>query len=325
MAKINILNDLVKSKTKNRSAIADRLINSQEVKEYKTSIKFPKVIQIETTNICNHGCTFCAYTKMQRPKAHINKDLFIKIVKECYELGSREIGLFSGAEPMTCKWLDEYVKICKDIGYTYTYMSTNGALGTTEKFLKVIDAGLDSVKFSVNGGNREIYKEVHGKDDFEKVVKNIKAIDAHRKSKNIKLWMGISFVAMKHTKDSFEEVKKLLENNVDEIIRYDANNQSGQVEDFEPDLKMEDCNLPFSKAHFTVEGYMRACCNDYENLLAIDDIKNNKIMDVWNGRIFQDLRKRHLTDNLEGTLCGSCIRNCKDKISPINKSLINNV
>ena len=28
---------------------------------------------------------------------------------------------------------------------------------------------------------------------------------------------------------------------------------------------MEDCNLPFNKAHFTAEGYMRACCNDYEN------------------------------------------------------------
>ena len=34
-----------------------------------------------------------------------------------YELGSREIGLFSGAEPLTCKWLDDYIKICKDIGY----------------------------------------------------------------------------------------------------------------------------------------------------------------------------------------------------------------
>ena len=185
MAKINILNDLLKLKEKNKSLIADRLINSEEVKEYKTVINFPKVIQIETTNICNHGCTFCAYTKMQRPKAHINKDLFIKIVKECYGLGSREIGLFSGTEPMTCKWLDEYVKICKDIGYEYTYISTNGALGNTDRYLKVIDAGLNSIKFSVNGGNRKIYKEVHGKDDFEKVVKNILLIDEYRKSKNI--------------------------------------------------------------------------------------------------------------------------------------------
>ena len=139
MVKINILNDLLKEKEKNKSVIADRLINSEETKEYKNQPKFPKVIQVETTNICNHGCAFCAYPKMERPKKHINREVFIRIVKECYELGSREIGLFSGAEPMTCKWLDEYVKICKDIGYEYSYISTNGSLGKTEKYLKVIE------------------------------------------------------------------------------------------------------------------------------------------------------------------------------------------
>ena len=120
---------------------------------------------------------------MERPKRHINKEVFIRIVKECYELGSREIGLFSGAEPMTCKWLDEYVKLCKDIGYEYAYISTNGSVGNTSRYLKVIDSGLDSIKFSVNGGNREIYKKVHGKDDFDKVIENIIAINKYRKKK----------------------------------------------------------------------------------------------------------------------------------------------
>ncbi len=322
MVKINILNDLLKEKEKNKSVIADRLINSEETKEYKNQPKFPKVIQVETTNICNHGCAFCAYPKMERPKKHINREVFIRIVKECYELGSREIGLFSGAEPMTCKWLDEYVKICKDIGYEYSYISTNGSLGKTEKYLKVIDAGLDSIKFSVNGGDRNTYKKVHGKDDFEKVINNIKAINNYRKTKGIKLWMGISFVAMSHTKSTFENLKGIIGNHVDEIIMYDANNQSGQVDQFGVDPKMEDCNLPFNKAHFTAEGYMRACCNDYENFLAIDDIKDKKIIDVWNGEKFKKLRDLHLQDKLDGTLCGKCIRNFKGNIKPINEKLI---
>ena len=43
---------------------------------------------------------------------------------------------------MTCKWLDEYVKLCKDIGYKYAYISTNGSVGNTSRYLKVIDSGL---------------------------------------------------------------------------------------------------------------------------------------------------------------------------------------
>ena len=259
MAKINILNDLLKDKELNKSRIADRLIKADETPERKLRPNFPRVIQVETTNICNHGCVFCAYTKMERPKRHIDKEMFIKIIKDCYDLGSREIGLFSGAEPMTCKWLDEYVKICKEIGYTYSYISSNGALGNTDKYLKVINAGLDSIKFSVNGGNREIYKKIHGKDDFEKVINNIKAINKFRKENKKKLWLGISFVATDVSRNSFEELKKIIEEDVDEIIMYEANNQSGQVDAFPIEENRKDCSLPFAKAHFTAEGYMRAC------------------------------------------------------------------
>ncbi len=324
MTKINILNDLLKKKEKNKSHIADRLIASTE-KKFSNKPNFPKVIQVETTNICNHGCQFCAYPKMERPKKHINRSIFLRIVKECYELGSREIGLFSGAEPLTCKWLDDYIKICKDIGYTYTYISTNGSLGSPEKFTKLIDAGLDSIKFSVNGGNKETYKAVHGKDNFEKVLENIKFIDGYRKKNNLKIWMGISFVAMEHTRNSFEELKKEISTYVDEIIMYEANNQSGQVEGFDKDSKIDLCSLPFDKAHFTVEGYLRACCNDYENFLAIEDIKDKKIIDAWNGKKFIELRNKHLQDKLDGTLCGKCIRNFKGKINPINNSLVKNI
>jgi len=321
--KITKLDNLVKDKTKDKSHIVDRIISEKNKKVFSETVSFPKVIQIETTNICNHGCTFCAYTTMERPKRHINKDVFKRIIKECYELGSREVGLFSGAEPMTCKWLDEYIKFCKDEGYTYTYISTNGSLGNFEKYQKIIDAGIDSIKFSVNGGTKEVYKDIHGKDDFEKVIKNIKLINSYRKEKNKKLWLGISFVAVDRNRSSFEILQNEMKEHVDEIIMYEANNQGGQVDGLpSPDVHKEDCALPFTKAHFSAEGYMRACCNDYENLLAIDKLDNKKIIDIWNGKIFRNLRKKHLEDDLQGTMCGKCIRNCEGKISPINPLLV---
>ena len=114
----------------------------------------PRQIQIETSNICNHKCNFCAYPAMERPGRHMDRELFRRIVTEAYDLGAREIGLFAGAEPLVCKWLDEYVRFCRDLGYEYQYISTNGSLGTPERFRSLIDAGLSSIKFSINAGTR---------------------------------------------------------------------------------------------------------------------------------------------------------------------------
>ena len=68
MAKIGILNDLLKKNDKGKSRVADRLLQAEEAKINVENPPFPKIIQVETTNICNHGCVFCAYTKMERPK-----------------------------------------------------------------------------------------------------------------------------------------------------------------------------------------------------------------------------------------------------------------
>jgi MoaA/NifB/PqqE/SkfB family radical SAM enzyme len=320
MAKITKLDELLKNNKAGESHIVDQVLSRTSNDIYKEAVPFPKLIQVETTNICNHGCEFCAYTTMERKKKHINRELFLKIVKDSYELGSRQIGLFSGAEPLTCKWLDQYIKICKDIGYEYCYISTNGSLANLDKFIKLVEAGLDSIKFSVNGGNREIYKKIHAKDDFDKVIENIIGLDNYRKKNKKKIWLGVSFVATPESKESFYSLEKILGKHVDEIIMYEANNQSGQVDHLEPGF--EKCSLPFAKAHFTVEGYLRACCNDYENLLALEDINKVSIKEAWNGERFKSLRKKHIENKLDGTLCGKCIRNSKCKVEPLNSDLV---
>ena len=101
---------------------------------------FPKQIQVEVSNICNHSCEFCAYTLMQRKKRHMSKELFRQVVTDAYRLGAREIWLFAGAEPLTCKWLDEYIAFCRDVGYEYQYISTNGSIGDADRFKRLLDA-----------------------------------------------------------------------------------------------------------------------------------------------------------------------------------------
>ena len=41
---------------------------------------------------------------------------------------------------------------------------------------KAINNGLDSIKFSIHGGTSETYKKIHGKNDFERVIKNLNGL-----------------------------------------------------------------------------------------------------------------------------------------------------
>lgn len=283
---------------------------------------FPRQILVEVANICNHSCVFCAYPKMTRPGQYIKPELFRRLMKEAYALGAREVGLHGGSEPLTCKKLDEHVAFCRDIGFEYIYFSTNGALGTPERFKALIDAGTSSIKFSINAGNRETYLKIHGRDDFDKVIANVRFVSEYRKTLGRKLFLAVSFVEVAENAASFPELKATVDTLIDEVFHVHASNQSGQMLNLPitPYLP-HTCQIPFNQVNITREGYLRACCNDYQNNLAIVDLNTMPLGEGWTNAKFRELRRRHLEDKLEGTLCHSCIHGKRTDVRPLDPQL----
>jgi len=87
---------------------------------------------------------------MKRKVGQMKPEMVESALRQAYELGTREVGFYATGEPFIVKELPEYIKMAKDIGYTYTYLTSNGSLAIPEKIRAVIDAGLDSIKFSIN-------------------------------------------------------------------------------------------------------------------------------------------------------------------------------
>ena len=283
---------------------------------------FPLVVLVEMANVCNHGCTFCAYSKMTRPANVLDPELFERVMAEAYDAGAKEVGLYSGAEPFTSKYFTEFVRISKKLGYTYIYTTTNGSLPKQDGLKKTIDAGLDSIKFSVNGGDPETYKLIHGKDHFELVINNIKFVSEYRKSLDRPFYLAVSFVECADNAHTYQKLEQLLAPYVDEFDHHLAVNQSGQMPHlpFDPP-KTEICPNPFNRFHISAEGYMRACCNDYQNMLALEDLRNMSVMEAWHGQTFKALRQHHLDGTVEGTLCFNCLNGCSTPIQPIRPEL----
>lgn len=269
---------------------------------------------LELSNACNHECIFCAHQKMQRKVGRMKPEMVESVLRQAYELGTREVGFYATGEPFLVKELPQYIKLAKEIGYTYTYLTSNGSLATPEKIRAVIEAGLDSIKFSINAPEREMYKFIHGKDDFDKVVEHLNYLHQYREEcgRHFKLFVtGILTRFTENMKDMYFEKFGHL---VDEIVFKTVYNQGGYMPEIEYLLKCESdhetyrrCNLPFDAICVTNEGYLSVENADYENMLIVADLNKVSLKEGWYGEKMQEIRRKFIQDKLEGTICECCV------------------
>lgn len=288
---------------------------------------FPKKnLLIEVTNFCNHSCIFCANSKMTRKRGFIKAEIVHKALLEAYSLGTREVGFYATGEPLINKNLEKYIGMAKKIGYSYTYLTTNGALLNNKRMQSLVHSGIDSIKFSINAGSRSSYAKIHGQDDFFLVLKNMKQLSEYRRTKKIDFKIFASYVANRINLSEIEDLKELISGYVDEIAVVNVGNQGGLMYEVNVDLMVDGndnisqripCSMLFNSLTVTHEGYVTACCVDFQNYLVMADLNKVSLADAWNSETYQQLRHCHLSNSLKGTMCYNCIYNKNEKMEPI--------
>lgn len=294
--------------------------------------EFPKNMLLELTNICNHKCVFCGYRKMRRPYNKCDKEFSFDIMQQAYDNGTREIGFYMIGEPLMCADIEDYIKKAKEIGFSYIYLTTNGALANIERMRGLLESGLNSVKFSVNAATKETYALVHGKNDYETVVKNICDLSYYIEEKKLDIPVFLSFVKNKYNENEVRLLKQQFEKYVDKIYIYSCINLGGGILDLFEDVghgkdflmpgSEMPCSMLFNRLHITCEGYLNACCADADNYLAVENLHDMSLQEAWNSERMVELRKEHLSGHLsENNMCYQCIYNVKKEVRPINPEL----
>ena len=296
-------------------------------KDYNLFPEFPKRnLLIEVTNYCNNKCLFCANRKMTRKKQFIDKKIVAKVLKECYNLGSMEVGFYATGEPLINNNLEEYVMLAKKIGYKYVYITTNGILANKERIEKLFQNGLDSIKFSINALNKEKYKLIHGTDKFNLVIKNLENTYTLKEEKYPNKKVSVSYIMTKYTLEPKEKIKNFFKSISDEVIVNMARNQGGLIKEIDYLVDDSDnikppCFYVFNSVNITCEGYMTACCMDFQNYLAYADINKISVKEAWYCDLITNLRKMHLQNSTNNTICSNCIDGAFKKVEPICDNL----
>lgn len=297
------------------------------IAKYVIDPPFPKEIFIDLTSFCNHSCIFCSNSKLKR-KETMDPHLVKRVLQEAFENGTRDIGLYATGESFLVKNLHEYVAEAKQIGYEYIFITTNGSLASPERVKPILDAGLSSIKISISAGTRESYKEIHKKDDFDKVLQNLKWIAEYRKESGLEYRIYVTMVYTDATKQEQNLLKKMVIPYIDEWDphlltnqcgnKYN-NNELGKIEknNIRGRTKSRICFQPFKSFTVTPEGYISACVLDYQKYLIVGDLNKQTLREIWTNKIYTAFRKRHLKRNIEGLICYNCINNTSEKIMPL--------
>lgn len=296
-------------------------------KNFNETPEFPKKnLLIEVTNYCNNKCLFCANRKMTRKKSFINKKTLAKVLKECYNLGSTEVGFYATGEPLINKNLEQYVLLAKKIGYSYVYITTNGILANKDRVDRLFRNGLDSIKFSINALNKEKYKLIHGTDSFNTVIKNLEDVYKLKKEKYQNKKVSVSYIMTKYTFAPKDKIKDFFSVISDEVIVNIARNQGGLIKEIDYLVDVSDniklpCFYVFNSVNITCEGYLTACCMDFQNYLAYADLNKVSVKEAWNNSLITNIRKMHLQNNLNKTICSNCISGKFKNVEPICENL----
>ncbi|MCX7177009.1 MAG: radical SAM protein [Proteobacteria bacterium] len=297
------------------------------ITSFNPDAPFPREFQIDITDRCNQRCNFCSNWKLAKAR-EMESALVCRVLDEAYQFGSRIVGIYGTGEPFMSKNLALYVAHAHECGYEYTYIDTNGALATIDRAGPAIDAGLGSLKFSINAGTRESYREVHGRDDFEAVIKNLANIAEYRRQTGAKTRIYVSMVVTDRVKDEIELLRVLVEPHVDKwyprrLFNCCGNNPEnaslGELEAYNirGRIKSDRCFQPFKGFMITPEGYMAACVLDYQRALVFADINTMTLKEAWESPVARRFRERHSVGDTDGMICYNCIRNTDEPVVPL--------
>lgn len=289
----------------------------------------PHSVKIELTGRCNYRCSFCARSDKLRKMKDMDWNLFTKIVRDMKKSGVYEIGLFYLGESFMDSRLEDAIKYCKDTGFEYVFITTNGSLSTPERMEACFRAGLDSLKFSINYADEQQFTDIARVKTslYHTMMNNIHSAKAIRDKvhKETGHWCGLYGSYIEYDGIQGERMRAVVESlkdKLDDIYALPLYNQAGFVTEREkaegmiPTVgnrgRLENmvpgvpCWALFTEGHVTWDGQLAGCCFAHTPDFNYGDLNELSFMDAWNSERAQYFRRNHLNNTIKGTPCENC-------------------
>jgi len=287
---------------------------------------FPLHLDIETTNICNLKCSMCSRTIQIEDGTYVDigtmpMDMYKKIIDEGSKNNLCAIKLNYLGEPLLDKYIIERIQYAKSHGIIEVMFNTNASILTEDMSHKLLEAGLDSIFFSVDGINPDTFNKIRIGTDYDTVVNNILNFLRIKNEGNYKhVQTRTSMTVLPGMEKEAEEYTKFWLPKVGQVgfgewvdargkgtIQISGTKKSGEVhsyDNYNPDFV---CAQPFQRMFIMYDGICTPCCTDVGRGYIIGDIKKNTVKEIWKGERFSKLREAHIGGRyMDIEICRQC-------------------
>lgn len=272
--------------------------------EYKARLpRQPRFIQIETVIGCDAKCPFCPQKEMKRQPVKMPDATWRKIIDD-----TRFMGItyrpFLQNEALIDKRLPEVISYIKEDPTARVELNTNGNALNPEKSLKLINAGLDLVRFSIDAFSSETYAKCRVGLDYERVVNNINEFIEISRSSGHDVITEVRMIDMDINRDEQHDFIKYWEERADRasiVPLYNWPWTPGVTMVRKPCIKMRE------EMFFYTDGRAVLCCWDIAGRAVIGDVNEESVMEIWNGetrRKYAEYLSRGERDKI--LLCSKC-------------------
>jgi radical SAM protein with 4Fe4S-binding SPASM domain len=301
----------------------------------------PTAIDIEPNNYCNFKCKHCQVTYFNKIRTDLDLSSLKEIVSNFPNLNY--VNLQGMGEPlMNSNYLLLLEYLCgRNIRTEFT---TNGSFYNENMWRKILELRNLSIKFSVDGGTKEVFEKIRNGSNFDNVIKNIQKImliNEEKKNLNISFWTLLSYENIENLTDIIELAKKIGIKNVTfqtSFTYFGKEKNSKTINNIKIDLisnvfkneidkaqklalrnnieliiysdnyfsKKKKCPWTFTSTYIASNGDVLPCCilSDAE-FFKMGNLFENNFRDIWNSKKYLKFRESIKTHNLK-----SCCKNC---------------
>ena len=324
-----IKNDLVAGRYGQADAAA--LVETLEAKRARS----PFVFNVETTNYCNMTCVMCPRTTLMTRKnifiddavfetvldqvrTHSQAEIedFWKFIETTYHVSfqqpdenafyfyvvSRCLILHGYGEPLLDKKIIQRVESCTKRGIP-TYFSCVPANLTVERAEAAMKAGLTVLKFSMDGLSDEMQKKVRGKkNNFDASYKTILEILELKRAKGYKTLLVPTMIALATDEEALAMHQQFLALWKDKDVFAYVKSQDNRWY-FEEDQTLVNrshydhqyCEYPWTSMTVMADGSVVPCTQDYDTEMALGNVRDQTLDEIWNSEGYRKLREWHVT------------------------------
>ena len=280
----------------------------------------PTSVMVELNNTCNLHCTMCGTKSARRKKGNMEIHEYRRVVDEIAGLGIRNLTLYTHGEPLLYPHLPLAIKIAKEKGLTVS-ISTNGNLLDEKLGRDLLQAGLDVLRYSVEGASKTSYEKIRIGGDFDCLLVNMQRFKMLRDQLRAKTAIHLNTVVMAETEPELEEFIGRYSPLVDSIHFGLLSNQGGSYKGFNsssitrvPAGGKSPCGLLWKTFMVNWDLSATACCIDFHGELLVGDLRTQRIREIWGSEQYQYFRELHRRKMYEKMpLCGECNKNVMSK------------